>query len=78
MRIDKIDFTISGSNDASQLDIFSKFDGATGFDPTRKEFGSGKFPEQSDLAEKFLTTTDVNGRRTLLNSENIFKLTIWQ
>ena len=78
MRIDKIDFTISGSNDASQLDIFSKFDGATGFDPARKEFGSGKFPEQSDLAEKFLTTTDVNGRWTLLNSENIFKLTIWQ
>ena len=62
--------TISRPNDAPELDILSELDGASGFDPAREKFGSGKFPEQTDLAQKFLSTSDVDRRRPLFNTEN--------
>jgi hypothetical protein len=69
----KVKLTDSRSNDASQLNVFSELDGASRLDPACKEFGSRKFPEQSDLAQELLAPANVNRRRSLFNTKiNIF------
>jgi hypothetical protein len=65
----EIQLTVSRSNDASQLNVFSELDGASRLDPACKEFGSRKFPEQSDLTQELLTAANVNRWRSLFNTK---------